>query len=98
VQSVCDEIPSCCDEAWGAECVDALPATCGVVACQTGSGECLHSICLEGEALEAGCDTPPLAESCVEMICDVQPDCCNPELDWTEACVAAVADVCGLSC
>ena len=90
--------PGCCDDTWSQECADLVAPECGIVGCQNGSGACDHSLCVTGAPLEPGCDTPPLSVSCVEAICDLDPDCCNPENAWDVTCVEKVWTVCGLQC
>jgi choice-of-anchor B domain-containing protein len=95
VAQVCGMSPNCCSN-WNGKCVEMVRTVCGSLVCDESAGGCLHPLCEEGGPLAPGCDVPPAASSCVQDICNTLPDCCIS--GWSEACVAAVASVCGANC
>lgn len=95
VAQVCAQHVPCCNN-WTAACVEDVRTECGSLVCDESAGSCAHTLCDEGEPLLSGCDTPPLALSCVQDICAVMPACCSST--WGQDCVAAVSTVCGASC
>ncbi len=54
------------------------------------SGDCAHDLCVGGVALEASCST------CVDMVCDADPYCCDR--GWDAECIAGATNLCGLAC
>ncbi|WP_437917208.1 VWA domain-containing protein [Sorangium sp. So ce302] len=77
---------------WDASCVTLAESLCGST-CDTDPG-CAHDKCYTGERLLPGCNT------CVGLICDVAPSCCDtgPGGGWTQSCVDLVESVCGETC
>lgn len=77
--------------------VIAADETCGPGAPTDASG-CAHDPCVTGKGLNKTCN------SCVKKICDTPglESCCttspNNNSNWTQACVDAVASVCGNTC
>jgi len=84
-ETVCAADPFCCENAWDARCISEASQLCGL-AC----AECTHDLCQPGGPLSSTCDP------CVAAVCEDDPYCCGTS--WDERCVAAVDDVCGLSC
>lgn len=79
-----------------AELVIAADETCGPGLPSDVSG-CSHDPCETGKGLSKTCN------SCVQKICDSPglSDCCKTNgnnTNWTQACVDAVASVCGNTC
>jgi hypothetical protein len=95
VAQVCAQHVPCCSN-WNASCVEDVRTVCGSLVCDESAGNCVHTLCDEGEALLSGCDAPPAAPSCVQDICAVMPSCCSSA--WGQGCVEAVSTVCGANC
>ncbi len=79
-----------------AELVIAADETCGPPLPSDASG-CTHDPCVTGKGLSKTCN------SCVKKICNTAglENCCNTQgnnSNWTQACVDAVASVCGNTC
>jgi hypothetical protein len=75
----------------------ALRPVCGSLSCDAHAGQCAHSACEEGGALQAGCDVDI---SCVSKVCaaDADPFCCNAAEGgfWDEFCIAKVNQLCSI--
>lgn len=80
VTAVCDDDAFCCTTAWDGTCVASAGTLCGC------DNTCDHDICLQGDALDPGCD------SCVADVCDDDPFCCDTS--WDGACVALAETLC----
>jgi hypothetical protein len=88
VADICADDPYCCDTAWDAQCVSAVPAYCGAGACVgDGAGSCSHSECGAGGPLDSSCS------NCAQTVCLADPYCCDTE--WDSICVEMVPEYCG---
>lgn len=96
VDDICAADPYCCATWWDSLCVQQVRTVCDSLVCPESAGQCAHGLCTTGTKLVPKCDTPPLAQSCVESICGVDPYCCNT--GWDSICVGEVSSVCGMSC
>ena len=96
VDAVCTDTKRCCQSNWNASCVELVRTVCGSLVCEESAGSCSHTLCEEGPALTAGCDSPPASLSCVQEVCAVQPECCS--VAWGASCVEALESVCGANC
>ncbi|MEK6674259.1 MAG: hypothetical protein AABZ47_01235 [Planctomycetota bacterium] len=83
--AVCDQLPSCCQSAWSASCVQAASQQCGSTFCP-GVGSCtsVHA--------GLGCED----ELCCNLVCSADPDCCL--FGWDTLCVGRAVEECGPSC
>lgn len=90
---VCSVMPTCCDVAWDAECVNLAFTFCFAInpeLCTTGCGNPCSQGCFSTSA-EPGCDFAP----CCFTVCADDPTCC--EASWDEDCVQlALLSCCGL--
>jgi hypothetical protein len=82
---VCEDDPFCCSTSWDARCI-----TESIQWCAQECAECTHDLCQAGGPLSTTCDP------CVAAVCAEDAYCCATS--WDDRCVAATADVCGLSC
>jgi hypothetical protein len=96
VDSICAVDSYCCNNYWDGICVGEVLTVCDQVHCDASKGSCTHSVCANGPALSAQCDSPPVSPSCTAAICNVDPYCCNNY--WDGICVGEVDSVCGLDC
>ena len=81
VTDVCNADDFCCTTAWDATCVTQADMLCG--GC---THDCEHDLCVQGAALEAGCDP------CVAEVCDEDAFCCSTT--WDGICVGLADDLC----
>lgn len=85
---ICDQDPFCCDTAWDQTCVDAALGQCvvcggdGNPGCTPDAGDC----CTDNGT--PGCDD----ELCCNMICVVDPFCCDTA--WDQNCADAAVALC----
>jgi hypothetical protein len=87
VTDICAVDAYCCDTEegwWDNLCVEAIGTVCGSNACDAA---CAHSLCEEGEALDATCN------ACAADVCQADPTCCTT--DWDATCVGLVETACG---
>lgn len=96
VDAICKADPYCCATAWDGLCVQEVRTVCERLVCDESAGQCSHGVCETGTKLVAGCDSPPLAQSCVSAICGVDTYCCATA--WDSICVGEVTSVCQMSC
>lgn len=84
-------VPTC--EGDGAACTtgsDCCSGMCTGQVCGAPTGNCSHDVCMEGEALAAGCS------ACVSSVCGSEPYCCTGQ--WVAACVSLVPMLCDQGC
>jgi hypothetical protein len=103
IQAICNNDPFCCDPVaepdgeWDLTCVNEVFSVCGSLTCDAHAGQCAHSVCEEGGALQAGCDADI---GCVSKVCaaDADPFCCNAAEGgfWDEFCIAKVNQLCSI--
>ena len=75
-QNVCELDPFCCLSEWDSVCAGSVGADCGMfAACENTTATCF------GQHAGPGCSLT----SCCNMICAVDPECCNTA--WDEVCV-----------
>ena len=94
--TICAVDPYCCTTAWDWICVDEVQSIADNLVCSASAPRCDHTLCTSGAPLAAGCDSPPLASSCVASICAVDSYCCD--VAWDPICESEVASVCGKTC
>lgn len=82
--TVCEVAPDCCNIAWDAFCAQAAVLLCNESCGHPDAGDCLDS---SGSPF---CDD----EMCCEIICAIDPGCCDPDLGWEQGC----ADLAFLFC
>lgn len=95
VAEVCEYVPSCCTTEWDATCAAYVDIKCGdggtYSKCGKSGGDCSHSVCDTGAALQDGCNL------CVYEICgSMLAGCCT--VAWLQECVDAVSLECELPC
>jgi hypothetical protein len=89
VVAVCTAMPSCCEEAWDAECAALVDDECNLADCIDPA--CAHPVCEAGGGpLDADC------HPCVAAVCAADGFCCTA--GWDGLCAMEVTTVCGLSC
>jgi len=99
VSDVCDELPSCCGNAWTESCAAAVYTACGSAGCAASTPDCEHGLCELGGPLTPDCDDPPVAPSCVSSVCDFDSVCCNSVNGvWDGLCLSEAIDACDLIC
>ncbi|MCZ6654069.1 MAG: hypothetical protein O7D91_13725 [Planctomycetota bacterium] len=89
-ETVCDLIPSCCDDSWTQECADSASAVCDLQACEV-CAEATGS-CFENNGTP-GCD----CQECCYEICSVAPICCSEE-GWDSLCALTACEQCASLC
>lgn len=94
--TICAVDSYCCAVAWDSICVDEVQSIANNLVCTASASRCEHTLCTSGATLTPGCDSPPIASSCVASICAVDPYCCNGA--WDPICVSEVDSVCGKTC
>ena len=82
-EAVCAVDPDCCQVAWDQACADLAFTVCGSCG-DPGAGNCFVA---NGTP---GCDDA----TCCEIVCSVDPDCCNDQ--WDDLCVFRANLVCGV--
>jgi hypothetical protein len=94
--TICAVDPYCCSVAWDWICVAEVQSVADNLVCAASASRCEHTLCTSGATLAPGCDSPPIASSCVASICAVDSYCCN--VSWDQICVGEVDSVCGKTC
>ena len=84
IAAVCAQTPSCCSQGWTQSCVDQAKSLC-----QT-QCNCAHSICQDGEKLDAACNP------CAKAVCAADTFCCDSA--WDGICVTEVEAICNIDC
>ena len=79
--AVCAEDAYCCDSQWDCACADAAARLCGHGTCP-GDGSCFEA---NGTP---GCED----ELCCNLVCIVDPECCNVE--WDSLCAERTEQLC----
>ncbi len=59
-------------------------------------GTCEVDLCAEGPKLSASSCEDGDKKACIQIVCDVDPYCCNNS--WDSACVTGAVDACTLTC
>ena len=81
--AVCEADPSCCSDGWDPPC-----ATMAQEICLTCGGEGTGDCFVEG-------DLPSCNDlECCELVCEVDPMCCEIGVGWDADCVQIARDVC----
>lgn len=81
---VCAELAFCCTFEWDAECAALALEICELPSVCPGEGSCFEP------QEKPGCAD----EACCELMCAIDPFCCN--LLWDELCALQAIDVCAL--
>ncbi len=79
---ICGQDPFCCDVEWDQICADAANEQCSMSACGPRTGPC------EQPNGTPGCDDV----ECCELICSLDPFCC--EVEWDQICADAAIAQC----
>ena len=77
-------MPDCCTDAWSPACVELAKTACSTPC------DCAHSVCAEGDKLDAMCNP------CVSAVCEADPFCCDAS--WDGLCKNEVGPICGIDC
>jgi hypothetical protein len=94
VATVCVEAPSCCTTAWTMSAcaynyayTDAQGhSTTTMARCTACAGDCAHSLCIAGAAVDLECNL------CSYLACQQKPACCLTA--WDASCVALAQQEC----
>jgi len=86
-EQVCATDPSCCTAQWDSLCVQRALVNCGTPSgCATATGSC-YEVHPSGGCVDA---------ECCEIVCSIEPLCCNSA--WDFFCVAAANCYCAGGC